>query len=216
MMKTPMPRKSRPRMMCSTVEPVSLTPTGEPPSAVRALRSATLTLAGMGNVGAGLGGIALEDDMAAAAGSVPAAAGAARSLAGVGALIAASDAAIAFCSGVCWSELTFSPRVLACCCCMLATAGCVAVAGASVAARAAMLLPLVGAAIAASDAAIALWSCGDRWSELTFLPRASVSSKPSARLPGASFAPSATGVAAQSKPSSIATAFPKRRGGRTS
>ena len=105
--------------MCSTAIPVSLTPTGETPSAVRPLRGATLTLAPMGNLGAGLGGIALvgDDDMAAAAAGSAAAAGAARSLAVAGALIAASDAAIAFCSGVCWSELTFSPRLLACCCC---------------------------------------------------------------------------------------------------
>ena len=64
-------------MMCSTVEPVSPTPTGEAASAVRALRGATISRAGTGNLGAGLGGIALEggDDMAAAAESAAAAAG---------------------------------------------------------------------------------------------------------------------------------------------
>ena len=192
-------------MMCSTVEPVASRRTGETASAVRALRGATVALEGRGNLGAGLGGIALEagDDMAAATGSAAAAAGTARSLAIAGAdFIAASDAAIAFCSGVRWSELTFSPWVLACCCCMLTAAGCAAAAGASAAARAATLLVVVGAWIAASDAAIAFCS-GVRWSELTFLPRASVSSKRSAMLPGASFGPSVTGVAAHSKLSSI-------------
>ena len=77
MMKKPMPRKSRPRMTCSTVEPVSPRRTGETASAVRALRGATVALGGRGNLGAGLGGIALEagDDMAAAAESAAAAAG---------------------------------------------------------------------------------------------------------------------------------------------
>jgi len=96
MMKKTMPTKSRPRMMCSTAKPASLTPTVTTPSAARALTGATLALAGMGNLGAGLGGNALEDDMAAAAAGTAAAAGAARSLAVAGALIAASDAAIAF------------------------------------------------------------------------------------------------------------------------
>lgn len=191
-MKKTMPTKSRPRMMCSTAKPeASLTPTVTTPSAARALTGATLALAGMGNLGAGLGGNALEDEMAAAAAGTAAAAGAARSLAVAGALIAASDAAIAFCSGVCWSELTFSPRVLACCCCMLAAAGRVAGAGAFASATAPVAL--VGALIAASDAAIAFCSgvCG---SELTFL---------GAMLPGP---PSASGAAAQShaaEPSSI-------------
>ena len=85
-------------MMCSTAKPeASLIPTVTTPSAARALIGATLALAGMGNLGAGLGGNALEDDMAAAAAAgTAAAAGAARSLAAAGALIAASDAAIAF------------------------------------------------------------------------------------------------------------------------
>ena len=83
-------------MMCSTAKPASLTPTVTTPSAARALTGATLALAGMGNLDAGLGGNALEDDMAAAAPGTAAAAGAARSLAVAGALIAASDAAIAF------------------------------------------------------------------------------------------------------------------------
>ena len=76
-MKKTMPRKSRPNMMCSTVEPVASRRTGETASAVRALRGATVALAGRSNLGAGLGGIALEggDDMAAAAESAAAAAG---------------------------------------------------------------------------------------------------------------------------------------------